>query len=238
MIRFFVENILGNSHTLSGDDAYHAVKGLRLRVGEKLILCDKNSVDHVCVVEEIHGQTVQVQVIDSHKCCAEPNIKITLYQAFPKSDKMDLIVQKAVELGVFKIVPVLTARCVSRPDEKSLIKKRERWQKISKEAAMQSGRGIIPEILEPVTFNKVCSLLNDYDKTLVFYENGGEKIQNALNSNIKDLAIFVGPEGGFEEDEIDSISNYGATIATLGTRILRTETAPLAAISIIVNMFE
>ena len=151
---------------------------------------------------------------------------------------MDLIVQKSVELGVFKIVPIETSRCISKPSEKSISKKIERWQKIAKEAAKQSGRGIIPNISSPLKLDEAISKIKDYDKSLVFYENGGEKIKNSLKTYDKNISIFIGPEGGFETEEIDKLKSFGATISTLGTRILRTETASLAAISVITNLFD
>ena len=238
MIRFFIENISDNNYTLTGEDAHHAIKSLRVKIGENIILCDKNSFEHICKVEKISKDEVLLSAIKSQKNTSESNIKITLYQALPKNDKMDLIVQKSVELGVFKIVPIETSRCISKPSEKSISKKIERWQKIAKEAAKQSGRGIIPNISSPLKLDEAISKIKDYDKSLVFYENGGEKIKNSLKTYDKNISIFIGPEGGFETEEIDKLKSFGATISTLGTRILRTETASLAAISVITNLFD
>lgn len=238
MIRFFIENISDNNYTLKGEDAHHAIKSLRVKIGENIILCDKNSFENICKVEKISKDEVLLSVIKSQKNTSESNIKITLYQALPKNDKMDLIVQKSVELGVFKIVPIETSRCISKPSEKSISKKIERWQKIAKEAAKQSGRGIIPNISSPLKLDEAISKIKDYDKSLVFYENGGEKIKNSLKTYDKNISIFIGPEGGFETEEIDKLKSFGATISTLGTRILRTETASLAAISVITNLFD
>lgn len=238
MIRFFIENISDNNYTLKGEDAHHAIKSLRVKIGENIILCDKNSFEHICKVEKISKDEVLLSVIKSQKNTSESNIKITLYQALPKNDKMDLIVQKSIELGVFKIVPIETSRCISKPSEKSISKKIERWQKIAKEAAKQSGRGIIPNISSPLKLDEAISKIKDYDKSLVFYENGGEKIKNSLKTYDKNISIFIGPEGGFETEEIDKLKSFGATISTLGTRILRTETASLAAISVITNLFD
>lgn len=238
MIRFFIENISDNNYTLKGEDAHHAIKSLRVKIGENIILCDKNSFEHICKVEKISKDEVLLSAIKSQKNTSESNIKITLYQALPKNDKMDLVVQKSVELGVFKIVPIETSRCISKPSEKSISKKIERWQKIAKEAAKQSGRGIIPNISSPLKLDEAISKIKDYDKSLVFYENGGEKIKNSLKTYDKNISIFIGPEGGFETEEIDKLKSFGATISTLGTRILRTETASLAAISVITNLFD
>ena len=238
MIRFFIENISDNNYTLKGEDAHHAIKSLRVKIGENIILCDKNSFEHICKVEKISKDEVLLSAIKSQKNTSESNIKITLYQALTKNDKMDLVVQKSVELGVFKIVPIETSRCISKPSEKSISKKIERWQKIAKEAAKQSGRGIIPNISSPLKLDEAISKIKDYDKSLVFYENGGEKIKNSLKTYDKNISIFIGPEGGFETEEIDKLKSFGATISTLGTRILRTETASLAAISVITNLFD
>ena len=238
MIRFFIDALEGNRHILTGEDARHAIKSLRVNIGEKIILCDKNSIDYICAVEEINNGELYLSVIKSQACTSEPDIQVTLYQALPKSDKMDLIVQKAVELGVFKVVPIITSRCISKPNEKSRIKKVDRWKKISKEAAKQSGRGIIPEILAPIDFDKAILNIKNYDKTLIFYENGGTTIKKCLNASPTKIAIFIGPEGGFEKEEISLSKSYGAEISTLGPRILRTETASLASLSIIMNTFD
>lgn len=238
MIRFFIDKISGARHILRGEDAHHAIKSLRIGFGEKIILCDKSSIEYICSVEKILNQEVHVNVIRSQKCVSEPDTKITLYQALPKSDKMDLIIQKSVELGVFEVVPTITSRCVSKPDEKSLMKKVDRWQKIAREAAKQSGRGIIPKILSPLNFEDAVSKIAQYDKTLIFYENGGAPIKAALEGSNKNLAIFIGPEGGFETTEVELIKSSGAVVCTLGNRILRTETAAIAALAIILNMLE
>lgn len=237
MIRFFIDVLDGNRHILTGEDAHHAIKSLRVKVGEKITLCDKNSVEHICVVDEILNNNLYLSVTKTQTCISETDIQVTLYQALPKNDKMDLIVQKSVELGVFKIVPVITSRCISKPKVESLIKKVERWQKISKEAAKQSRRGIIPEILAPIDFDKAVLNIKNYDKALIFYENGGGSIKNCLNVSTKKIAIFIGPEGGFEKEEINLSKSYGAEISTLGPRILRTETASLASLAIIMNIF-
>ena len=166
-------------------------------------------------------------------CQNEPDVFVTLYQALPKGDKMDYIVQKCVELGVGRIVPVMTARCVSRPDEKSLKKKTARWRKIAAQAAMQSRRGIIPEVGECVSLKQAAMLTRENDKTVFFYELGGESVKDILAEKPKTVGMFIGSEGGFEEAEAELVLSNGGVAATLGKRILRAETAPLAALSII-----
>lgn len=236
MPRFFVDNIVESTYTIVGNDAHHISKSLRMKVGEGLTLCDKNGIDYACTIKEFLEDSVIVFVNDKSRCESEPSVKVTLYQGLPKGEKMDLIVQKAVELGVDRIVPVMMSRCVSKPDAKSARKKVERWQKISQEAAKQSRRGIIPKISELISLETAISDACKSDRTLVFYECGGEKINNLISHDTKSISIFVGPEGGFEENEILSITNAGGFSATLGPRILRTETAPLAALAIIMHV--
>ena len=174
-----------------------------------------------------------VDVISKKPCENEPDVFVTLYQALPKSDKMDFIVQKCVELGVSRIVPMLSARCVSRPDAKSLAKKRERWQKIALQAAMQSRRGIIPEVCPCVSFQNAAELTKENEQTIIFYEMGGAPVREIIGNKPKTIGMFIGSEGGFEQSEVDLIVKSGGSAATLGKRILRAETAPLAALSVI-----
>ena len=149
----------------------------------------------------------------------------------PKSDKLETVVQKAVELGVNQIVPVISERCISRPDAKSVAKKRERLQKIANEAAKQSGRGVLPTVENALTFKECCSRLSDFDISILFYELGGEPLTELGIKDCGRIAILIGPEGGFSKEEADTALKNGAKAATLGKRILRTETAPLAALT-------
>ncbi|MDY4813748.1 MAG: RsmE family RNA methyltransferase, partial [Ruminococcus sp.] len=145
MPHFFVdEEIESSEYSLFGEDGRHIAKSLRMKQGENLTLCSPSGTVHNCVVEKVEGDFVGVRILSSEQSEAEPSVKVTLYQALPKGDKMEFIIQKAVEIGVTEIVPVISSRCVSRPDQKSLSKKLLRWQKIAKQAAMQSGRGIVP----------------------------------------------------------------------------------------------
>ena len=164
---------------------------------------------------------------------SEPSVSVTLYQGLPKSDKMDSVVQKAVEMGVTRIVPMLTQRCVSRPDQKSAQKKVERWQKISFEAAKQCGRGILPPVSPLTDFSAALRQSASESTVLFFYEGGGQSLQQCIDSSCKAYSIFIGPEGGFSEEEVQFALDLGAKKATLGPRILRTETAPVAALAAI-----
>ena len=169
--------------------------------------------------------------MSSEQSEAEPSVKVTLYQALPKGDKMEFIIQKAVEIGVTEIVPVISSRCVSRPDQKSLSKKILRWQKIAKQAAMQSGRGIVPKVKDAVPFEK--GVENAKGEKVIFYELGGESVRDILSDKQKEISIFIGSEGGFSGDEVDLVLKNGGRKATLGKRILRAETAPLVALTVI-----
>ncbi len=229
MPRFFMDPPSSFPVTLSGEDARHITRSLRMAVGEELTLCDGQGTDYHCAIDSAGPDSVTVRLLSSEPSGGEPSLHVTLYQGLPKSDKMELIVQKAVELGVSRIVPTLTSRCISRPDGKAAAKKQERWQKIALEAAKQCGRGRIPEIgpLTPLA-DAVRSACRP---AILFYEGGGEPLTALSIPQSGCISIFIGPEGGFAPDEADLLCQNGAAAATLGPRILRTETAPLAALT-------
>lgn len=234
MAWFFTEHrITSDQYIISGEDAKHISKVLRMHKGEELTLVTPDKMECKCEVFSISNDSVTVEVISKKPCENEPDIFVTLYQALPKGDKMDYIIQKCVELGVSKIVPMLSSRCVSRPDAKSLAKKKERWQKIAMQAAMQCRRGFIPEVCPCVSFQNAAEQTKQNEQTIIFYEEGGEKVKKILEKNPKTLGIFIGSEGGFEQSEVDLIVKNGGSAGTLGKRILRAETAPLTALSII-----
>ena len=175
----------------------------------------------------------------------ECKIQVTIFQGLPKSDKMELVIQKSVELGVYEIYPTEMKRCIAKLKEQEANKKIARWQKISEVAAKQSGRNIIPQIKEKVNIKQVCNLVKDYDKLIVAYE---EEKENSLKSELKSIkskdkenikiAILVGPEGGIDLAEIEELRKAGAVIVTLGKRILRTETVALNVLSNIMYELE
>lgn len=238
MPRFFVDEIKSENFEISGEDAHHIVKSLRMKKGEKLTFCDKNQMEFNCEIVGFESEKVSLKVLSKNLCKTEPPLSITLFQALPKSDKMDFIVQKSVEIGVIEIVPIITSRCISRPDDKALQKKLIRWNKISKEASEQSGRGIIPKVQPLKSFQDVTLSLNEFDQTFVFYEKGGASLQRTLSPQSKKIAVIIGPEGGFEEREINELKEKGAIVSTLGKRILRAETAPLVALSNLIFLKE
>lgn len=229
---FFVENVTPTC-LITGEDAHHIAKALRKSVGELLTLCDKDKVQHLCRIEKISPEGVLVQVVSASECLHEPSIEVTLIAALTKGDKMEQVIQKSVELGVHRIVPVLTDRCISRPDPKAAAKKHQRYQKIAEQAAMQSQRAIIPSVSEVIDLKEAANTLSSFEKRILFYEGGGAPLRSVISENCRSLAIFTGPEGGFEESEVQLLVSHGAVPTTLGPRILRAETAPLAALAAI-----
>ena len=226
----FFEKVNGDTVTLTGENANHIVGALRMRVGEKITICD-NGRNYECELTELEKGMAKAKVIDCNMNYSEPDVSITLYQCVPKGDKLELVIQKAVELGVSKIIPVLSSRCVSRPDSKKAGKKNERYNKIALSACEQSGRGKIITVGEQIDFKTAVKELENYDLSILFYEGGGKPLKEIINKQThKNICVFIGPEGGFSQDEVNTLQENGAVIATLGKRILRTETAPLAAI--------
>lgn len=231
MPRFFIDYVPQEHAVLTGEDARHIVKSLRMRAGEALILCDSIGTDYQCEIESVGEDRVTVRVLSFCKTVAEPNRRVTVYQSIPKADKMDWIVQKCVELGACAVVPTVTARCVSRPDEKSAQKKCARWQKIAEEAAKQSGRGIIPQVADFLPFQAAVEQATAAGSVFLFFEGGGQHIPELVEDSAETIAVFIGPEGGFEQQEVDFVTAHGGKIGTLGPRILRAETAPIAAVT-------
>ena len=233
MPRFFTETINETKGTISGDEAKHIAKVLRMHAGEKLVACDCQGFDYDCVIDSLTDKEVELSVERKYLSETEPSVRVTLYQAMPKSDKMELIIQKAVELGVSAIVPVQTKRCVSRPDAKSMAKKLERYNRIALEAAKQCGRGRIPQVLPMLDFTEAIKAMKEDQRAFLFYENSTSSFRKELEQGVSSVSIMVGAEGGFEEEEVQKALDLDIASLSLGKRILRCETAPLAALSII-----
>ena len=231
MDRFFIDFPceVGRTVKMEGENARHALRVLRLRPGEPLVLCDGRGGDYYCTLAGAEGGAALCRVERFAPNGAEPRLRARLYQCLPKADKMDWIVQKAVELGVSEVVPVLSARCVSRPDAAALEKKAARWQKIAQEAAMQSGRGVIPRVRMPLPFSE--ALRQAGGAAAFCYEGGGAPLRAWAAPGLSELSLFIGPEGGFSPEEAEEARRAGAQAVTLGPRILRTETAGLAALA-------
>ena len=232
MAWFFTnDTITTESYTILGEDAAHISRSLRMKPGEALTLCTPDGKRHECEITAFSADSVTVRILSSTVCEQEPSARVSLYVALLKGDKLDDVIQKAVELGVYEITPFLSARCISRPDEKSLHKKTARWQKIAASAASQSRRGIIPRVNPCITLGDIPAHLLTTDRAIVFYECGGEPIRQLLTPDHRSVALITGCEGGFEEAEIELLRQSGVCVATLGKRILRAQTAPIAALS-------
>ncbi len=239
MPRFFVDSVSGDKISIRGNDAYHIGRSLRMRLGDVITVC-ADRVEYRAKILSISDKEVVCDVLSAEESANEPTVNVVLYQALPKSDKMDLIVQKAVELGVYKIVPVITARCVSRPAKSGYEKRVERYNKIALEAAKQSGRGYVPEVTSFVSFDECIAELKECDESFMCYEKGGVSLSktglSGAAEGIKTIGLFIGCEGGFETHEAESCGLAGVTVVSLGPRILRCETAPLAALSVIMSL--
>ena len=234
MTRFFVEKgELESDHvTLTGENAKHA-KVLRLKCGEEVLICDGQGGECLCQVSDVSDSQIGLSVKLRRESETEAAVRVSVYMAFPKADKLEHVIQKATELGAYEIVAFPSNRCVSKPDDKSLAKKVERWQKIAASAAEQSGRGRIPQVLTLPSYKAALERASQADKALLFYENErATTLRMALESGLyTTVSLLTGPEGGLEEREVREAMDAGLQICTLGKRILRCETAPLCALS-------
>ena len=234
MTRFFVapEEMAADTLILTGENANHA-RVLRLKAGEQVLVCDGDGRECLCAVEEMGVKEVTLAVLERQDSESEAAVRVSVYMAFPKADKLEHVIQKATELGAYEIVAFPSARCISKPDEKSLGKKLERWQKIAASAAEQSGRGRIPRVLTLPSYAAALDRAMTADKAILFYENEqSTTLRMALEAGAaKSFAVLSGPEGGLEEKEVEQAAKAGLSICTLGKRILRCETAPLCGLS-------
>jgi 16S rRNA (uracil1498-N3)-methyltransferase len=217
--------------SISGADAAHIRLSLRMKPGEDIVFTHAG-LDYYCKISEITSDEVTALLIKTEPVKSEPGLKLTLFFALPKSDKAEQIIKACTELGVCEFVPFLTKRCVAVP--KSADAKTERFKKIAESAAKQSGRGIIPAVSDVLRFDKMLTRLSGFDAVYFCNENGGERL--SLPSGTKNAALITGAEGGFELFEAGRIVNSGAKSFTLGARILRCETAPVAASAIIFHL--
>ena len=252
MPKFFVkqEQIQDNKIIIKGQDVNHIKKVLRAKIGDELQICNcQNGENFLCGIKKIDNEDIVCIIKQKIKENVESNIEVTIFQGLPKADKMEYIIQKSVELGVYDITPVEMKRCVVKLDEKDKNKKQLRWQKISEVAAKQCGRDIIPQINKIINIKNICELIKKYDIVLVAYENEKEKTLKEQLKLLKEqteqkkdkvikIGIVIGPEGGLEEQDIEKLKENGAKIITLGKRILRTETVALNVLSIIMYELE
>ena len=237
MARFFVDkkNISKESILIDGEDVLHISRVLRMREGDTLTVCDGEKCDYLCEILGISKKEIVCKILEKFVNQNECDCAVTLYQGVPKGSKMDLIIQKCVEMGAVKIVPFISERTVASAKGKF-----DRFQKIALEAAKQSGRGIVPEISEIVSFEEALSLLSQNELSLMAYEAcDGRTLKDALRGKTpKTIGIMIGPEGGFAESEVLKAKERGTEIVSLGKRILRTETAGLSVISNIIYEIE
>lgn len=246
MPRFFLQrkNISDGIVTIQGDDARHISRSLRMRPGEHITVCDMQKRVYDCVLEEFTPDTVRAKVVAESESETEPPVFIKLYQALPKSDKLDTIIQKAVESGASEIIPFESERCVVRIEPSKEDKKLERRSRIALEAAKQCGRGIIPAVRAPLTFEKILTDADDCQLKLFFYEGDGtvslREVLEEIPSGVlpEKVAAVIGSEGGFSLCEVERAKKAGFVICGLGKRILRCETAPGFVLACLAYRFE
>ena len=237
MPRFFVTSnqIVGDTVTITGEDAHHLSRALRCAVGDALTVCDMSRTEYECVLTEFLPDCVKAKILTSRPAKTEPPVHITLYQALPKGDKLDTVIQKAVECGVCRIVPFESERCVVRAKPDSEPRKTERRRRISEEAAKQCGRGIIPEVYPTLSYEAMLQDAAKADLVLFCYEAEGtvslrsllgEKMPAISLETSPTIAIIVGSEGGFSPEEAEAARKRDFCMVGLGKRILRCETAP------------
>ena len=239
MDRFFTPknniNLEQNTCIIEGEDVKHISRVLRCRENDKLEVCDMDNNEYICEIREINKDNILLDIIEKVNIKRESNLKVKLYQGMPKGTKMELILQKLTEIGVDEIVLVQTKRSVTKIDNKKEDKKIERWERIIYEAAKQSKRAKIPKLTGVLTFKEALADMQNNDLNLCPYENERTiSIKEAIkDSSANTIGIFVGPEGGFEEEEVEKIQEIDGKVVSLGPRILRTETASVVASSIV-----
>ena len=244
MHHFFVtpDQVQENQIYIVGSDVNHMKNVLRMKVGEKFQVSDGNDKKYVCRIEQMNEEEVQAGILEEMQADTELPSKIYLFQGLPKNDKMELIVQKAVELGVWEVIPVSTKSAVVKLDVKKALKKVERWNAISESGAKQSGRTIIPKVTSVMTYREALSYAEQLDVVMIPYElaEGMEETKQFIDAIQpgQSVGVFIGPEGGFEREEVEFAIQKGARPITLGKRILRTETAGLAVLAVLMYHLE
>ena len=242
MHRFFVDthqiNFTQNRIIIENEDVKHISRVLRLKEKDKVEICDGENTEYICEIQSIDKNSVLLSIIDKKQSIKEPSIKTVLYQGVPKGDKMSFIIQKTVELGITEIIPVEMKRTVVQFGDRDKQNKIDRWKKIALEAAKQSKRGIIPAVHSPLNFDQALEHSKKNQLNIMPYENENKKgfraVMESLNKdNIDNIGIWIGPEGGLDEEEVAKAINNKIHLITLGPRILRTETAGFTTLSLI-----
>ncbi|MFI3115084.1 MAG: RsmE family RNA methyltransferase [Clostridia bacterium] len=236
MARFFItdENMVNDGIIIRNEDHFHLSKSLRMKNLQKIVASD-GKIEYNCIIEKICDTHTECKIISKNPPKGEPSVKVHVYISVTKGDKLELVTQKVTELGACEIIPFISKRSIVKFDEKSKAKKKERLQKIAEESAKQSGRGIIPQVSSILDIKEIAEKISEKDIAVVLYEN---EENTSLKEIIKDkkfqsIGIIIGPEGGFDETEIEYLKENNICIATLGRRILRAETAPIACVSAI-----
>lgn len=236
---FYVKNeqINGEEANILGDDVKHIRDVLRYNIGDELDICDEEGIRYNTEILNFAQHEISLKILEKLESTTEPEINVTLFQGLPKADKMELIIQKCTEIGVCEVVPVITDRVIVKLDEKSADKKIERWNKIALEAAKQSGRQKVPVVQKPIKLKNLIENISKYDILILPYECEKENNIKAVLKNVKkdckNIAIMIGPEGGFSEEEIKTLELENVRMVTLGPRILRTETAGLVTLAVV-----
>lgn len=244
MYHFFIQakQVSDNIVSLQGNDVNHIKNVLRMKIGEKISLSDEDGVGYTCSISSFEKDEILLDILEIQDVSHELPANVTLFQGLPKGDKFETIIQKAVELGVNEIVPVMTKRSVVKLDTKKRENKLKRWNSISESAAKQSKRTYIPKVEEVIDFEEAIKLSAGFDNVCIPYEQAeGMKATKEFLSNLKPdtkVAFYIGPEGGFEEYEIQKAMEYGIKPVSLGKRVLRTETAGMALMSMIMLTYE
>lgn len=242
MPRFFVsrESISDGQATITGKDAYHIARSLRMAEGDEVYLSDGEGVEYLATLTRIRDEECICSITREQESSAEPKMNITLYMAYPKGDKLETVIQKAVELGATRIVPFESSRCIKRPKADKVAKQTERLSRIAEEAAKQCGRAIIPEVSFPLEYREMLADAALSELSLICYERESHlSLKETLRSTKpKSISVIVGCEGGFSLEEIEEALKAGCRSVSLGNRILRCETAPSAALSMILYEYE
>ena len=234
MANFYIDksDITENIATITGEEAQHISRVLRMKKGDEVTLCDGEGFFYEAVLSDFYEKTVVAEILSKREAETEPNVKVTVFQGVPKNPKLETIIQKLTEIGAVRLVPVDTKRAVAKLDKENKV---DRLRKIAREAAKQSKRGIVPEVLSPVSFKEAVKMAAEADLALIPYEEEREmSLKKALFGKTPNtVSVMIGPEGGFDSEEIKLAKENGIISVTLGKRILRTETAPLAVCSAI-----
>ena len=243
MPRFFVKRdaVSENTVIITGDDAHHIARSLRMAVGDEITVCNGEGLEYECHLTKIRDDECVCEIASCREGGGESPLDVTLFMAYPKGDKLEVVIQKAVELGASTVIPFESSRCIKRPSSEKAEKQNARLTRIAEEAAKQCGRAKLPRVLQPLSYKDAIKEAKKSDLALFCYEGEGAlslKKALALGASAKSVSVVVGSEGGFSPDEAEAARELGLTLVNLGPRILRCETAPSYALSAISYFFE